>query len=74
MGASNFDFAGGAMHGRMGQVGDQGTGFKSNNPKYAGSGATTVKDGELGGDQPMATDQNKFAGNASIKLASNGNG
>jgi len=74
MGASNFDFAGGAMHGRMGQVGDQGTGFESNNPKFAGSGSATVKDGELGGDQPITANEDKFAGNAGMKLAGNGTG
>ena len=63
------------MHGRTGQVGDQGTGAEPNNdPVFVGEGAATKKFGELGGNQPMATNQNKFAGNASIKLASNGNG
>jgi hypothetical protein len=74
MGASNFDFAGGAMHGRMGQVGDQGTGFQSNSTKFAGLGTTTQKFGEAGGDQPINANENKFAGNSGMKLAGNGNG
>lgn len=72
MGASNFDFSNGAMHGRMGQSGDQGTGFESNSTKFAGVGATTEKFGESGGDQPVTANENKFAGNSSKPLASNG--
>jgi hypothetical protein len=74
MGANNLDFNGGIAHGRAGQIGTQGTGFESNNPKFAGAGASTVKDGELGGDQPANYNPNKFAANAGTSLASNGNG